>query len=313
MMHIIKNEHIKTILKLALTEKDIVARYILLNTIAETLKNSECFSERAFASVCYELNGEPYAASDLTQSLSPLIFEDEFLFANTCILLQHKKFEKAKETFLKAIAFFKRQGNYSDLGMLIKIQKLLLQRIDFPEKDYFKDIELPRIIVIKSFTPELTKHFPEEQLQLGRLAAVGIEENTAHVISCCTNTMEQQMLEIFLSKGIKVSCIPSLPPAELLKKLDNETKNRIELIYNQANVHPPITEYIQSSASGENVWSIIEEYSAKYLLGLAMLEREDTGLPISYIWSDFSNTLSSSSDIENICEQNEILTMKVEC
>ena len=75
-------------------------------------------------------------------------------------------------------------------------------------------------------------------------------------------------------------------------------------------MHPPITEYIQSSASGENVWSIIEEYSAKYLLGLAMLEREDTGLPISYIWSDFSNVFSSA-DIENICNQNEISAMKV--
>ena len=312
MMHIIKNEHIKTMLKLALTEKDIERRYTLLNTIAETLKNSECFSERAFASVCYELNGEPYAASDLTQSLSPLIFEDEFLFANTCILLQHKKFEKAKETFLKAIAFFKRQGNYSDLGMLIKIQKLLLQRIDFPEKDYFKGIELPRIVVIKSFTSSLTEHFSEEQLELGKRAAIDLVGNVACVISCCTNIMEQQMLDVFISNGIKVSCVPSLPTAELFEKTDKETKSKIEYIYSRSDIHPPITEYIQSSASGENVWSIIEEYSAKYLLGLAMLEREDTGLPISYIWSDFSNTLSSS-DIENICEQNEILTMKVEC
>ena len=73
---------------------------------------------------------------------------------------------------------------------------------------------------------------------------------------------------------------------------------------------PSVTEYIQSSSSGENVWNVTEEYSAKYLLGLAMLKREDTGLPISYIWSDFSNVFSSA-DIENICNQNEISTMKV--
>lgn len=310
MMNIIKNEHIKSMLKLALTEKDIVARYILLNTIAETLKNSECFSERAFASVCYELNGEPYAASDLTQSLSPLIFEDEFLFANTCILLQHKKFEKAKETFLKAIAFFKRQGNYSDLGMLIKIQKLLLQRIDFPEKDYFKNIELPRIVVIKSFTSALTEYFSEEQLELGKRAAIDLVGNVACVISCCTNIMEQQMLDVFISNGIKVSCVPSLPTAELFEKTDEETRSKIEYIYSKSDIHPPITEYTQASISGENVWNVIEEYSAKYLLGLAMLEREDTGLPISYMWSDFSNVFSSA-DIENICNQNEISVMKV--
>lgn len=310
MMNIIKNEHIKSMLKLALTEKDIVARYILLNTIAETLKNSECFSERAFASVCYELNGEPYAASDLTQSLSPLIFEDEFLFANTCILLQHKKFEKAKETFLKAIAFFKRQGNYSDLGMLIKIQKLLLQRIDFPEKDYFKDIELPRIVVIKSFTSALTEYFSEEQLELGKRAAIDLVGNVACVISCCTNIMEQQMLDVFISNGIKVSCVPSLPTAELFEKTDEETRSKIEYIYSKSDIHPPITEYTQASISGENVWNVTEEYSAKYLLGLAMLEREDTGLPISYMWSDFSNVFSSA-DIENICNQNEISVMKV--
>lgn len=309
-MNIIKNEHIKSMLKLALTEKDIVARYILLNTIAETLKNSECFSERAFASVCYELNGEPYAASDLTQSLSPLIFEDEFLFANTCILLQHKKFEKAKETFLKAIAFFKRQGNYSDLGMLIKIQKLLLQRIDFPEKDYFKDIELPRIVVIKSFTSALTEYFSEEQLELGKRAAIDLVGNVACVISCCTNIMEQQMLDVFISNGIKVSCVPSLPTAELFEKTDEETRSKIEYIYSKSDIHPPITEYTQASISGENVWNVTEEYSAKYLLGLAMLEREDTGLPISYMWSDFSNVFSSA-DIENICNQNEISVMKV--
>lgn len=309
-MNIIKNEHIKSMLKLALTEKDIVARYILLNTIAETLKNSECFSERAFASVCYELNGEPYAASDLTQSLSPLIFEDEFLFANTCILLQHKKFEKAKETFLKAIAFFKRQGNYSDLGMLMKIQKLLLQRIDFPEKDYFKDIELPRIVVIKSFTSALTEYFSEEQLELGKRAAIDLVGNVACVISCCTNIMEQQMLDVFISNGIKVSCVPSLPTAELFEKTDEETRSKIEYIYSKSDIHPPITEYTQASISGENVWNVTEEYSAKYLLGLAMLEREDTGLPISYMWSDFSNVFSSA-DIENICNQNEISAMKV--
>jgi len=310
MMHIIKNEHIKTMLKLALTEKDIERRYTLLNTIAETLKNSECFSERAFASVCYELNGEPYAASDLTQSLSPLIFEDEFLFANTCILLQHKKFEKAKETFLKAIAFFKRQGNYSDLGMLIKIQKLLLQRINFPEKDYFKDIELPRIVVIKSFTSALTEYFSEEQLELGKRAAIDLVGNVACVISCCTNIIEQQMLDVFISNGIKVSCVPSLPTAELFEKTDEETRSKIEYIYSKSDIHPPITEYTQASISGENVWNVTEEYSAKYLLGLAMLEREDTGLPISYMWSDFSNVFSSA-DIENICNQNEISAMKV--
>lgn len=310
MMHIIKNEHIKTMLKLALTEKDIVARYTLLNTIAETLKNSECFSERTFASVCYELNGEPYAASNLTQSLSQLIFEDEFLFANTCILLQHKKFEKAKETFLKAIAFFKRQGNYSDLGMLIKIQKLLLQRIDFPEKDYFKDIELPEIVVIKSFTSALTEYFSEEQLELGKRAAIDLVGNVACVISCCTNIMEQQMLDVFISNGIKVSCVPSLPTAELFEKTDEETRSKIEYIYSKSDIHPPITEYTQASISGENVWNVTEEYSAKYLLGLAMLKREDTGLPISYMWSDFSNVFSSA-DIENICNQNEISAMKV--
>lgn len=310
MMHIMKNEHIKTMLKLALTEKDIERRYTLLNTIAETLKNSECFSERAFAAVCYELNGESYAASDLTKSLSPLIFEDEFLFANTCILLQHKKFEKAKETFLKAIAFFKRQGNYSDLGMLIKIQKLLLQRIDFLEKDYFKDIELPRIVVIKSFTSSLTEHFSEEQLELGKSAAIDLAGNVACVISCCTNIMEQQMLDVFISNGIKVSCVPSLPTAELFEKTDEETRSKIEYIYSKSDIHPPITEYTQASISGENVWNVTEEYSAKYLLGLAMLKREDTGLPISYMWSDFSNVFSSA-DIENICNQNEISAMKV--
>lgn len=310
-MHIISDEKTKAMLKLALAEKDENSRYTLLNAIAESLKTSECLSDRVFASVCYELNAEPYAASvNNMLSYSSLTFEDNFLFTNSCVLLQHKNIEKAKELLQKAITFFISQEDYSSLGILIKIQKLLLQKIDFPEKDYFKDIELPRIVVIKNFTSELAEHFSEEQLELGKRAAIDLVGNVACVISCCTNIMEQQMLDIFISHGIKVSCVPSLPPAELFKKIDQETKSRIESIYSRSDIHSPITEYIQSSASGENVWNIIEEYSVKYLLGLAMIEREDTGLPISYMWSDFSNVFSSA-DIENICNQNEISTMKV--
>ena len=310
-MHIIANEKTRAMLKLALAEKDENSRYTLLNAIAESLKTSECLSDRVFASVCYELNAEPYAASvNNTLSLTSLTFEDNFLFTNSCVLLQHKNIEKAKELFQKAITFFINQDDYSSLGMLIKIQKLLLQRIDFPEKDYFKDIELPQIVVIKSFTSALTEYFSEEQLELGKRAAIDLVGNVACVISCCTNIMEQQMLDVFISNGIKVSCVPSLPTAELFEKTDEETRSKIEYIYSKSDIHPPITEYTQASISGENVWNVTEEYSAKYLLGLAMLKREDTGLPISYIWSDFSNVFSSA-DIENICNQNEISAMKV--
>ena len=124
-MHIIANEKTRAMLKLALAEKDENSRYTLLNAIAESLKTSECLSDRVFASVCYELNAEPYAASvNNTLSLTSLTFEDNFLFTNSCVLLQHKNIEKAKELFQKAITFFINQDDYSSLGMLIKIASM---------------------------------------------------------------------------------------------------------------------------------------------------------------------------------------------
>ena len=308
-MRIIRNEQIKAMLQLALSEKDESSRYSYLNAIAETLKNSECIAERGFAAVCHELNNEVYAASTIRIPLSGLVFDDASLFANTCILLQNKNIEQAKECFQNAIAFFVKEGSYSELGMLIKIQKMLLKKLDIPQKDYFKGIDFPRITVIKSFTASLTETFTEDQLQLAEKIATEAVKNTVHVISCCTNMLEQKMLKVFLDHKIKVTCVPALPSTELFSIIGSDAAGRISAIYQDSEVHQPITEYTQRSSSGENVWNIIEDYSAKYLLGSAMLEREETGLPISFIWSDFSNVFPIV-DIEKICNQHEITTMK---
>ena len=290
----------------ALAEKNKNCRYTLLNSIAESLKNSESLTDRAFASVCYELNGESYAALRNTLSLSSKALENEAFFANTCIQLQRQNIESAKESFRKAVDHLHKAKNYSELGLLIKIQKSLLQKMHLPENSYFNDIELPHILVIKSFTPFLTESFSDVQLQTGQKKAADLAPQTAHVLSCGSNMQELQMLEFFIRNGIKTTCVPPCPALKLFSAAGEEIGGKIAAVYQQSELLLPVTEYTPQT----DIWHMTENYSARYLLGLAILEREETELPIVYIWSDHSNNFFHD-DIKKICENNAICNHKI--
>ena len=288
----------------------------MLNTAAEAFAHGETDVERCFSAICYELNGEPYAA--LNSMTDYTINEDnpEMYFAHACMalwralyILKSKELleEVKKVTVQKAIMVLREEKNYRELGNLLKIQKLLLKKSDLCSEDFFQDIDLPSIVILKIFTPNIPFVFSNDSIKISMENADKLKDKVAFVITSCTNVLEQKMLKTFIRHGIKPICVPLMPIQKLRNVYCSQEGDEIIATMSECEVLEPIADYSPKEAE---VWPLVENYGIRYLLGIGLLYKEEMELPVRYVWGDFT-TSYPTKEIEVLCMNNGIDIVKI--
>jgi hypothetical protein len=317
-MNILRKSNSFDLLALALSEQDERKRYSLLNTVAEAYAQGETDIERNFAAVCYELNGEPHAADNYVTGYAVEEDNSAMYFARACIMLwralyyvvesRDDSLDMAKKVLEKTISTLREEKNYKEMGMLLKIQKMLLEKAAKSPKNFYQFINLPFIVVLKIFTPSIPHSYSEEALKCCMDMSEKLKKDVAVVITSCTNILEQKMLNTFLEHGLKPICAPLMPVQKLQDAyLNNKDGDQIVSTMRECELLEPITDY---SPELKDVWPLVEEYGAKQLLGLGLLKNEENELPIRYVWADFSNS-HIFKEIEDICLKKDIEVMRI--
>ena len=311
-MNILRSYKNFDLLPIALAEQCRQKRYVLLNEVAEAFRMDGGNAARGFASVCYELNGEPHSAAACAVDLLEVSDAPEYSFLRACLALRSRDFDTSREALQQFIETSKQEKTWTELGVLLKTLNLQLEKMEVSPNDYFAGVLLPEIIVVKAFSDKIDCRFTEQQIEEGVKAAEPLRRNTALIISCCSNLWEQQLLETLGDNGKnKISCQPQMPLSILLTRNDDAPSvEKIQKTLQESELRNPITDYDRNSIPGEDLWNITEDYSSVHLLGLAVLHRKSTGFPIRYIWSDFFNAVNSES-IHNICRRNGIKEQKI--